>query len=232
MDRAPPRHGERGGASRMRASVSIALQSTSTLAAAAAAESDRTVALSRRRSASTSGHCVADQPNTSSSMVRSACSASRNASSVANRRAIASRRENGSSMASAAARAKPSVSARCRSRGAALDITAVRIVPVYTTWLPGPGGADEESRAPGCGSPLIPVGRMPHGSAAGGDAPAPAPVCPGAEGGGSGAGCETASPVPRSRSISVASNSARPAVEAAPGAAGPPRWRGGSSSRT
>ena len=62
--RAAPRHGEGGGSSRMRPSVSIPRQSTSSMAAATAG-SDRAMALSRQRSSSTARHRVADQSSAS-----------------------------------------------------------------------------------------------------------------------------------------------------------------------
>ena len=85
--------------------------------------------------------------------------------------------------------------------------------------LLGPGDADQGSKATEYGSPPIPCGRMPHGSAAGGGAPAPTPAPtpsrPAAEGGGSGAGCEAPSPIPKSRSSSIGSSSGGPVAEAA-----------------
>ena len=164
----------------MRTSVSIARQSTSTIAAAAAEPDWTTASWSRWRSASTTAPPrggPAERDRRRRSEARELC-ASSNASSVLNRRAIASRCENGSSTAPEAARAKPGVPAPCHPGGAPVDSTGVRIASVYTTWLLGPGGADQGSKATGCGSPPIPGGRMPHGSAAGGGATAPVPGAP------------------------------------------------------
>ena len=113
MGRPAPPHGEGGASSRMGISASIARRSTSTIAASAV-ELDWTVArLSRQRSASTARHRVADQPNALAPPARSASSAASNASPVLSRWAVVSRRENGSSTAPEAARAKPGVSAPC-----------------------------------------------------------------------------------------------------------------------
>ena len=99
----------------MRISASIARQSTS-LPAAAAAESNWAMVLIQPRSSSTSRRRLADQPSASAPPSRTVSSAWSSASSVPNRMAISSRRENGSSTAPEAAREKPGVPALLRPR--------------------------------------------------------------------------------------------------------------------
>ena len=107
------RHGEGEGISRKRSSTSIACQSTPPLPAAA----DWMTALSKSGSANKSGGRVSDQPKVSVPPVRGVSAVPGNASSVPNRRAFASRCENGRSTAPEAARSKPGVPAPCHPGG-------------------------------------------------------------------------------------------------------------------
>ena len=117
--RARLRHGKGGGASRMRASASIAFQSTSTT------ESDWTI---RRRSSSTVCSCVSDQPSASA---RIRVVEQRAVGMNRRRHAVRERELDG-------ARGRPGEAGRLGALpppgGAPVDITAARIASVYSFW--------------------------------------------------------------------------------------------------